>query len=451
VAEGAEIKLVNEVRVAGTHHNADNMNMLLQKGDAQGSFYYRPLAGVPRYSFPHGVEASSWVAMPPCPVDMGENPVVATHGGKWYVTLGRLGEYNSLTYDVAIFDMATMAWEVVASDSRKTVSLGGIDDFRVIGNRLFVAGRDWDGARPATAWLDSFNLDDLSWTFGTTVTWPAGTLVIGPVSLSHEGVNPIVAARDGVPPDGRFIDRFTATATAPAATGILPNINQNINYRLASIAPFGDAHVITTPDRHIFWSRNLLGWVPMVHPSIGNGHLLPVGSHGNHLVYVATEFGSNHFFRYNEDYALANFNAGRALNQKAVVQGGSRYFHMRSAHASLWQPSVEWGVFEADTGMMRQLPPSPEILEGFGLGATENTVFAVKGNVAYLGHFEMMTQGVVLGNAFKGLSVSATRDVYLVNDRRTVVVKAGAWHVADDDYIICAAPEMAVFGQVANI
>ncbi|MCL2376820.1 MAG: hypothetical protein FWC76_05420 [Defluviitaleaceae bacterium] len=451
MAEWAEINLVNEVRVAGTRHDADNMNMLLQKGDVQGSFYYRPLAGVPRRGFAHGAEASSWTTLPPCPVDMGESPVVVAYSGKWFVTLGRMAEYNGFTYDVAIFDMATMAWDVVVSENRKIVNLGGIDDFGVFGNRLFVAGRDWDGVNPATAWLDSFNLDELSWTFGTTTVWPEETLTIGPVSLSAEGLNPIVAARDGVPPNGRLIDRFTATTTEPVPTGLLPNINQNINYKLASITAFGDDHVITTPDRHIRWSLNVFGWIPMVHPNIVNGHLLPVGTDGKHLVYVATEFGNNHFYCYDRDYALTSFNMGRALNKSAVVRGGSRYFHMRSGHASLWRPSVEWGVFDAETGTSRLLPPSPEILENFGLGATESMVFAVKGNVVYLGHFEAVTQGVVLGSIFKGLSVSATRDVYLVNDSRTTVVKAGTWHVADDDYLVCAAPEVAVFGQIVNI
>jgi len=452
VAEGARINLINGVTVAGTPHNAENMNELLQKCDAQGSFFYRPLADAPLYRFAHAAQASSWAALPPCPVDMGTNPVCFMHGGKWHVTLGYLAEYNGLTYNIAVFDPDAMTWDVRTHGGYRPVNLGGIEDFGVFGNRLFVAGKDWDNARPAMAWLDSLNLEDLTWTKGSTVTWPADVLTIGPIALADEGTRPVVLSRNGVGSMGNLVDRFTATATAPQPQGVLPNINGVLPPVPAGVVRFGNTHVMTMPNRTMHHSANTLVWTNIAaHPAIANGHLLPVGADENHAVFVATQGGNSFFYRMDREFGVTNHNMSRALNQRVVVRGGSRYYHMRSGQASVWEPTVNWAVFDAATGATTFLPPAPEVLTDYGLAATDSHLFAIKGNVAYLGHFGTVDRGIVLGAGFKGLSVSATRDVFLVNHSRTIVAEAGAWHKLDDDYLICTVPEVTVFGQVVNI
>ena len=451
VAEGARINLVNEVTVPGTRHNAENMNALLQKCDAQGSFYYRPMGAAPLHNFPQAAQTSSWTALPPCPVDVGTNPVCFIHGGKCYVTLGRIAEYNGLTYTVAVFDPATMTWDVREHGGHKPVNLGGIEDFEVYGNRLFVAGKDWNNATAATAWLDSLNLDDLSWTFGSTVTWAAQVLTIGPIALAEEGTRPIVVARNGGSTSGVMVDRFTATATAPTPVGVLANINDAISPVPSSVVRFNNQHFTTMPIRMMLRSANAAAFVNTgTHPSIASGHLLPVGADDDHAVFVATEDGNHRFYRMDKEFGFTYHDMQRPLHQKSVVRGGSRYYHMRSANGDSWVPSVDWGVFDAATGQIIQMPTAPEVLEGYGLAATDSMVFAAKGKKAYLGHIAMVNQGVVLGKVFKGLSVSATRDVFLVNNNRATVAKAGAWHKADDDCLVCAVPGVAVFGQIVN-
>ena len=89
VAEGAKLALLSEVVVAGTLHNADNMNSLLQKCDAVGSFYYEPLANEMLYDFAKPGLAADWRALPPCPADIGQDAVTGFYKGKIYVTMGR--------------------------------------------------------------------------------------------------------------------------------------------------------------------------------------------------------------------------------------------------------------------------------------------------------------------------------------------------------------------------
>ena len=456
VAQSAKIKLVNEVVVQGTRHNAENMNTLLQKCDAQGSFFYRPMEGLkpPLHSFTHPAQATSWSwsALPPCPVDVGTNPVCFAHGGKWFVTLGRMDEYNGLTYNIAVFDPAAMTWDVKLHDSHKPINLGGIEDFEVFGNRLFVTGKDWNGTTAATAWLDSLNLDNLSWNFGNTVTWPAAVRTIGPMALADEGERAIVAARDGIGAIGVAVDRFTSTHGSPSPAGMLPNINGQHPPVPVGVVRFNNLHVITMPIREMLHSANLSAWtVTGTHPAISDGHLLPVGADANHAVFVATKDGISNFFRMDRDFGVTRHDMSQALNCKTVVRGGSRYFHMLSAHADKWEPTANWGVFDAASGETTTLPPAPELLTDYGLAATETMIFAAKGNRAYIGRYGAISTGVVLGAVFKGLSVSATRDVFLVNNRRTLTVSANAWHKADDDYLVCTTPEAAVFGQIVNI
>ena len=457
VAAGAKINLVNEVVVQGTRHNAENMNVLMQKCDALGSFFYRPMGErlkLPLHSFPHPAQATSWSwsALPPCPVDVGTNPVCFAHGGKWHVTLGRIGEYNGLTYNIAVFDPVVKKWDVKTHNSHKSINLGSIEDFEVFGNSLFVTGKDWDGTTAATAWLDSLNLDDLSWTFGNTVTWPAAVRTIGPLALADEGERAVVVARDGVGAIGVAVDRFTPGHGSPAPAGMLPNINGAHPPVPVGVVRFNNLHVITMPIREMLHSANLSNWtVTGTHPDISGGYLLPVGADAHHAVFVATQDGISNFFRMDRDFGVTRHDMSRALNRKAVVRGGSRYFHMLSAHADRWEPTMDWGVFDAANGETIILPPAPEVLTDYGLAATESMVFAARGNRAYIGRYDAISAGVVLGAVFKGLSVSATKDVFLVNDRRTVTVSANAWHEADDDYLVCATPEAAVFGQIVNI
>ena len=108
-------------------------------------------------------------------------------------------------------------------------------------------------------------------------------------------------------------------------------------------------------------------------------------------------------------------------------------------------------MFDAATGQVIRLADAPEVLEGFALCATAETLFAVKGNTAYLGRFVEMTQGVVVGHIFEGLSISATDSVFLVNDRETIEVGKGGWHKAQGDYTVCVSPEGEVFGQIVNV
>jgi hypothetical protein len=451
VARGAKLGLINAVTQEGTRHNAENMNKLLQKCDAQGSFFYRPMGQVPLHNFAHAVQASSWTALPPCPVDMGENPVCIMHGGKCIVTLGHMDEYNGLTYNIAVFDPAVMAWDVKLHEGRKPLNLGGIEDFGVHGGRLFVTGKDWDNVNSATAWLDNLNLDDLSWRLGETVTWPAGVRTLGPIVLAEEGTRPIVFARDGIAPFGTMVDRFTAESKEPTPVGLLPMVNGLHPPVPSGAVNFADAHIITMPVRMLFRTQNFMAWQPAgAHPEMSGGHLLPVGADENHAVFTATQQRGNTFFRMDRDFNITGHEMPRALNSRAVVRGGSRYFHMLSASAQGWAPSRQWGVFDAATGQSAALPDAPEVLTDYGLAAAQDMVFAAKGDRAYLAQFGAVTQGVVLGTVFKGMSVSATRDVFLANDRRTIVAGAGAWHKADDDYLICAAPEAAVFGQIVN-
>jgi len=456
VAQAAKLNLVNEVAVAGTRHDATNMNGLVQKSDAVGSFFYRPMASaVPLHNFPHVVQASSWTSLPPCPVDIGENPVCFEYDGKWHVTLGRMAEYNGLTYDIAIFDPATMEWDAMLHGGHKSVSAGGrIEDFGVYGNRLFVAGKDENDTTAATAWLDSLNLDDMSWTFGTTVTWAANVHSIGPIALAEQGTRPVVVGRDGIGTLGIAIDRFTATATAPGPLGLLPFVDGANPTVPVSVSRFGDSHICTFSTRHFLRNGNptLAQWVNVnTHPPITSGHLLPVGADENFAVFVATQDGNSSFYRMDDDFGVTAHDMGCVLNQKSVVRGGSRYFHMRSANTDIWEPSADWAVFDVTTGTAVSMPPAPEVLENYGLVATENMIFAAKGNKAYIGYLDTVNQGVALGTVFKGLSVSATRDVFLVNDHRAITVASGVWHQADDDYLVCATPGVPLFGQIANI
>ena len=452
VAENAKINLLNPVTVQGTRHDAENMNCLVQKCDAQGSFYYRPMAQAPLYNFPHAAQASSWTALPPCPVDMGTNPICFEHKGKYFVTLGHIAEYDGLTYNIAMLDPATMAWDVKIYDNHKPVSLGKIEDFGIFGGKLFVAGKDWDNIAPATAWLDELDLDDLSWTFGTTVTWPSNFRTIGPVALADEGTRAIAAARDGVDVFGQVIDRFTATDKEPTPIALLPLMNGAGPPVPSAVVRFNNLHVLTMPIRLIYQSANQTNWTNTnTHPAIANGHLLPVGADADYVVFVATQDGSSNFYRMDKEFKVTSHNMSCMLNKRSVVRGGSRYFHMRSAQTNAWEPTTQWSVFDAATGITTALPPAPEVLTDYGLAATPSTVFAAKGGTAYLGHFGTVASGVVLGTVFKGLSVSATRDVFLVNSHRTIAAGANTWHKADDDYLICASPEMAVFGQIINI
>ena len=451
VARGARLNLVNEVRVEGTRHNAENMNALVQKCDAQGSFFYRPFAGVAMHSFPHAGQASSWVELPPVPVDVGENPICVVHDGKCHVTLGCMAEYNGLTYTVAVLNLGAMTWDVRHSDRRKPLNLGGIEDFGVFDGRLCVVGKDWDNVTAATAWMDALDLDNLEWEHGVTCRWAENVHTIGPIGL-EDGASAIVAGRDGVGTMGAVVDRITMTSAAPLPVGLFPSVNNAQPPVPSGVVDFAGQCFVTMPIRVMLGSANFMLWVNNpAHPDLASGHLVPVGADDEYAVFVAMQDGASNLFRMDVGRGITMHDMGRRLNREAVVRGGSRYFCMLSARADVFVPSADWAVFDATTGQVVALPSAPEVFDGYGLAATESMVFAARGNKAFLGNFGVVTQGVAVGYVFKGLSVSATQDVFLVNDRRTVRVSAGKeWFLVDDDYLVCVAGDFGVFGQIVN-
>ena len=450
VVEGAKLRLSNQVRVAGTSHNADNMNMLMQKGDCVGSFFYRPLGDVRMHKFAHEVQAGSWHELPQCPVDLGRDAVAVCFEGKYYVTLGRVGDI--LKHDVAIYDIGEMSWEIREAERGRDVNLGGVEDHRVVGDKLFVVCKDYNGTAAATAWIDCLDLKELTWTYGSVNTWPAHIRSIGPLRLLTDGTGGISAGRDGSQ-GNNMLERFTAATTAPALGGMLPFVNNAGLYVPAGFSIFNGQHVLNTFTGEIFRATTLMGWVAIAHPA-ATRHLMPVtvsgGEAGAGLIYGCGA-GNSNIFCLNSNFQFSVHNTGGMLNFRMMAVFGGRCYFMRSGQTGAWEPSVNWGMFDIGTGAIADLPNAPETLGGFALCASDRGLFAVKGNRAFLGHFEVMSEGVMLGRIFKGLSVAATGNVFLCNEKRTVVVEQGGWHEADDDYVICAAPGMQIFGQVANI
>jgi len=94
IAAAARLRLANKVLAEGTPHNADNMNKLIQKSDAVGSFFYSPLGmdAVPLYDFPHAAMRSGWENLPPCPVEAGERAVACTRRVKLLRRVGILSQ-----------------------------------------------------------------------------------------------------------------------------------------------------------------------------------------------------------------------------------------------------------------------------------------------------------------------------------------------------------------------
>lgn len=175
-------------------------------------------------------------------------------------------------------------------------------------------------------------------------------------------------------------------------------------------------------------------------PVKGNSDLLKLTASGadRRLFYVKDEGG----------FEICAREVETPLNI-AVAAGGRCYF-MVSGQQNAWEASARWGMFDAATGDMVRLGDAPEDLTDFALCATEDRLFAARGRQAYLGHFDEINHGVALGVAFEGLSVSATRQVFLVNDCETIAVAAGTWHRALGDYLICSAGDEEVFGQIVN-
>ena len=448
IARGARINLVNDVNVAGTLHDAANMNMLAQKCDAVGSFYYSPMQNVPLHSLPQAVSASSWRALPPCPINMGQNPAVWFYDGKYFVTLGRQG--NTLSYDVAMFDVAENAWQIFPSDRTRSLNLGGIEDYRVIDGRLLVAGKDWDNVGSPSAWLDAFDLESLTWTFGNTVTWFVGMLRLGPVCVADDGIHAIVAGRVSANPAQVTpqIDRITQTSTGPVAGGQIPLVNGSFSHTPTGIGTFDGGHVLTTHNGQVFFSATLSGWTAAAQSGTAAGVLRPIRGNATML---AADVPNTNLFSFNADRQIVAFDAGRVVNGQMMAADGNYCYFMRSAAADVWQPTNEWGIFDAQSGAVIRLADAPRDLSGFGLCATPGALFAAAGDAAFLCNNSQIARGVVLAHVYKGLSISAGASVVLTNERRAVALAPGVWHVADDDYLVCAVPDVPVFGHIANI
>jgi len=448
-ARAATINLTNEIRTPGTLHNAANMNKLLQKSDAIGSFYHRPMQGLPLFNFPQSVSTSLWHSLPPCPVSMGQNPVCVFFGGKYYITMGKTGQ--TLNHDIMVYDMQKQEWQVHETGRTKDVTLGGVQDFRIIDNRLFICGKDWNNSTAARGWLDILDLNTLSWTFGTTAVWHSNFQTTGPMCVSTNAQHAIIAGRNGTLTNGgNSMDRITVTSTAPAAAGLIPAVNGSHAYVPADISMFEGHHVLTTPNGQMFRATNLSTWQVVLQPGVAAGAMRHVKGVGGFSAF--TDGGaSTNIYRLNRDFTVNTFNAGRILNESFMAISGNLCYFMRSADDNGWAASAQWGVFDATTGNFSRMADAPLVFDGFGLCATQERMFAAAGHAAYAGSFEQVAQGVVLGRVFKGMSVSASEDVVLTNGTNAKIAVKGAWHEADDDYLICAMSDAEVFGQIANI
>jgi len=441
VSKAARLNLLNRVLVEGTRHNAQNMSKLMQKADAVGSFNYRPMGRAVLHDFSHAVPVSSWARLPDCPVDLGENPVCVEYGGRWFVTLGRLAQYNGLTYDIAVYDPAAAAWDIMRQDrAPRPVNLGGVQDARVVGTRLVVAAKDWDKVNNATAWVDTLDLENLTWQPGPTARWPGEVRTIGPVAVDPCGTRAIAMGRDGAGSMGNWVDRFDGNASSLMPSGMLPMIDGQVMIPEHCIV-FGTDYIACFASGVVQRTANLFAWAQVAMPG---GNFVPIGADENHAVFMA-----NHaIIRMDRNNGISEFAAGGVINPQMAVraQDSGLYYYAQAGQ------NAGWARFDSATGNVETLPDAPvKLANDYGLAAAGGLVFAAKGCVAYLGRFGEISRGVVIGRVFKGLSVSATGDVYLVNDKRTVVVQPGGWHAADDDYLICAAPEAAVFGQIVNI
>ena len=447
IARGAKINLVNDVNVAGTLHDAANMNMLAQKCDAVGSFYYSPTQNMPLHSLPQTVSASSWRALPPCPVNMGQNPAVGFYDGKYFVTLGQQG--NTLSYDVAVFDVAENAWQIFPSGRTRGLNLGGIQDFRVIDGRLLVAGKDWDNIGPPTAWLDAFDLESLTWAFGSTTHWPVGMVRLGAVCIADDGAHAIIAGRISANPAQVLtqIDRITQTSTAPISSGQLPFIGGTFSAAMG-IGTFDGGHVLTTHDGQVLFSAALSGWTAAAQSGTAAGILRPIRGNATTL---AADAPNTNLFNLNADRQVAAFNAGRVVNGQMMAAFGNYCYFMRSAATNVWLPTNQWGIFDATSGTVIRLADAPRDLSGFGLCAAPGALFAAADNTAFLCNNSQTASGVVLAHVYKGLSISAGASIVLTNESRAMALAPGVWHVADDDYLVCAVPDVPVFGHIANI
>ena len=479
----AKLALRNAVRVQGTSHCAENMNRLLQRADFESSFFYHPESPAPRVNFPQGYTGAGWRRLPDLPVDAGVRPLVFVRGDRVFATMGRVNEPVGsgadvhLTQNVAYYDIGAERWGHVTVNRNRSFAngpvpvsggmgpndmRGGIADWRVIGNQLFVVMRNLFPAsanRPAEAWIDVLNLDTLVWTNGSVNIWPAGILTIGAALLAPDGQSAIFFGRNGVQ-GNHHIDSITQTSTAPVSTGMLPTIGGASNFAAVAATMLNDQYVIfiVAFGMMVFRSANLVNWSMTSAPPVGtHGLWRAIGSMRDRVAYaVAHQADPNLRFH---DFAgvPSAINIGADVHWRYAATSGDFLAYMRGTTQgqgidAAFETSRQWEMFDATTNTRTALPDAPEALDGYGFGAREDMLLmAINGRRAYMGRFGIAASGVRVGYLPRGLSIAASSEVFLVNERRTRVVSARRWVRADEDYMVCVGGRAACFGQIANV
>ena len=447
VSEAARINLLNVLETAGTALNAENMNQLMQKCDAVGSFYYKPGLNETLYDFEHVYNQNEWFTCAAPPASLGKDAVVVYYGGKFYVTLGKMAD-GRINYDVAIYNPDKNEWQISFFENAQLPLYGVLEDFRLINGILYVAIKSTNDEL-VLAWLNEFDLEKLVWNLGETNSWPKDVSALGPFCISSDGDCVFVAGQKS----GEFNWCFFSYESKPKQNGAL---SESI-IEPVSLVLLGKGFVITTKSRQMFYSENFEDWRGLSHPnlSVQNGYLIPVKSdylsHNHGVLYVSSMSNMNTVFYLNNDLNITIFNVIQAVNPKLMTKGGNNYYYPVSLLPNAWMIMRNFHSLSIETGNITMLSNSPENLTDYALGATEGMVLAVTNQQAILGRFSVVKSGVVVGKIFRGLSLAVTLDVFLVNERRTLFVHKGSWRRADDDYLICVKPENAVFGQIVNI